>query len=222
MEVCMVENYNMEEIKNAVQEYKESETNNNVQIVDNNEIVGVTPNIVTEKLSKIIYKTDSSKSVTEQIEEAAEVGATVKAVENEDVREKMADAKGEQLIETVKEKAASARVGRLKAETEEQIAKKEQNEAMLGIFNANKHYPEWFRKIVVAIFAPFYLILLFVIGTPTAIVRFTLECIDGIIVRYEDVDERRKPKVRITFLLILILGIISAVLFPLLKYFKII
>lgn len=229
----MTDRYNMEEIQDVVKQYKEGqevkntspEMNNQVNsnpVSEDKGIIGITENVVADKLSTIVYKSDSSKSVTEQIEEAAEVGATVKAVASEDIQEKMASAKGEQLIENVREKAASARAERVKAETEESKAKREQNEAMLGIFNADKHYPEWFRKIVIAMFTPFYVILLLAIGVPTGVLRFTLECIDGILVRYESVDDKRKPKVRITFWVLLIIAIIASILFPLLKYFNII
>ena len=238
----MAEKINMEEIRKRVQEHENENSSKEEEAlaydltVEQEEksvatvssttppstMVGITKNVVSDKLAQIIYTTDANKTVSEQIEEAAEVGATVKAVENEAVQDMMANAKGEQLIETVKEKAATARAGRVKAETEEQKAKKEQNEAMLGIFNADKHYPEWFRKIVIALFTPFYLLLLLIIGVPTGIIRFTLDCIDGILVRYEDVDEKRKPKVRVTFWILLIVAVISAVLFPLLKYFQII
>lgn len=236
----MSERLNMEEIKNRVREFSDSEERASFSEEQNNEIteahhteegrnlpsetqvVGVGGNFVSDRLSQIVFKSDSTKSVTEQIEEAAEVGATVKAVESEEIQEQMASAKGEQLVQNVRAKAADARAERVKAETEEQKAKREQNEAMLGIFNADKHYPEWFRKIVIIMFTPFYITLLLLIGVPTGILRFTLDCIDGILVRYENVDEKRKPKVRVTFWVILFLAVISAVVFPVLKYFKII
>ena len=67
-------------------------------------------------------------------------------------------------------------------------------------------------------FTPFYITLLLLIGVPTGILRFTLDCIDGILVRYENVDEKRKPKVRVTFWVILFLAIIAAIGFAINKY----
>ena len=221
----------MEEIKNKVREYNESEkkdqkveisdTQQNKETLPQKEVVGVNEDFVGKRLSQIIFRPDSDQSVSEQIAEAAEVGATVEAVKDESVRGQMASAKGEQLVETVKAKAADARAERVKAETEEQRAKREQNEAMLGIFNADKHYPEWFRKIVIIMFTPFYIILLLAIGVPTGILRFTLDCIDGLLVRYEKVDDNRKPKVRVTCWVLMAIAIIAIILFPLLKYLNI-
>ena len=226
----MDQKLNMEEIKNRVREYNEGESKSEAEVenvtenknLPQEEVVGVGGNFVSDRLAQIVFRPDSTKTVSEQIEEAAEVGATVKAVESEDIQEQMASAKGEQLVENVKAKAASARAERTKAETEEQRAKREQNEAMLGIFNADKHYPEWFRKIVIIMFTPFYIALLLVIGVPTGILRFTLDCIDGILVRYESVDEKRKPKVRVTFWVLLALAALAAVVLPVLSYLKII
>ena len=221
---------NMEEIKNKVREYNESESKKEPEITEIEEnknlpqesVVGVNKDFVSNRLSQIVYHADSTKSVSEQIEEAAEVGATVKAVESESIQDQMASAKGEQLVENVRAKAADARAERVKAETEEQKAKREQNEAMLGIFNADKHYPEWFRKIVIIMFTPFYIALLLVIGVPTGILRFTLDCIDGILVRYENVDEKRKPKVRVTFWVLLGVVLLASIILPVLTYLKII
>ncbi len=220
----------MEEIKNKMKEYGEEEKKTSAEIVSvekkenlpQGEIHGIDEDFMRTRLSQMSVKFDENQSASEQIAEAAEIAATFEAVKDEEVQKKMATAKGEQLVENVKAKAADSRADRVKAETEEQKAKREQNEAMLGIFNADKHYPEWFRKIVIIMFTPFYLILLFVIGVPTGILRFTLDCIDGILVRYESVDERRRPKVRVTFWVLLLLILIISIVLPVLKYFSLI
>lgn len=221
----------MEEIKNKMKEYDEEEKKAKVEVMkiekdDENlpqgEIHGINEDFMRNRLAQMSVRFDEKQSASEQIAEAAEIAATFEAVKDEEVQKKMATAKGEQLVENVKAKAADSRADRVKAETEEQKAKREQNEAMLGIFNADKHYPEWFRKIVIIMFTPFYLILLFAIGVPTGILRFTLDCIDGILVRYESVDEKRRPKVRVTFWVLLLSALIIAIVLPVLKYFSLI
>lgn len=151
----------------------------------------------------------------------AEAAATIAAVQDEKVRDGMIRRAGEKLLEKTEKEAAEARAARINSNTNEQKSKNELYSSLLSIFNADKHYPEWLRRIVVGIFTLPYLILLLVVGIPTGIIRFTIECIDGIFIRYDSIEDTRRPKVRLITWVLLVIGIISAILFPLLKHFGI-
>ena len=165
---------------------------------------------------------DKNKDYHEQAEDMAEAAATIAAVQDEKVRDGMVRRAGERLLEKTEREAAEARAARIDSNTQEQKSKNELYSSLLSIFNADKHYPEWLRRIVVGIFTLPYLILLLTVGIPTGIIRFTIECIDGIFVRYDSIEDARRPKVRIITWFLLALGILSAVLFPLLHHFSII
>lgn len=212
-----MENVNMDEIRQAVK-YADIETEHDATV----------PSVYTEKsinqisMADIKAKLDSTKSFEEQAIDVAEMGAVVQAVEDKTVRDEMAKSKGEQLIEKGKAKATTERSNRIKAETDEQKSKRDLYKSLLETFGAYHHYPNWLMKIIVAIFTIPYLLLMLCIGLPTGIVRYTVECIDNILVRYEDVDEQRKPKIRTIVWILVALGAVSSVLFPLLKHFGII
>lgn len=165
---------------------------------------------------------DKNKDYHEQAEEMAEAAATIAAVQDEKVRDGMVRRAGERLLEKAEKEVAEARAARTNSNTQEQKSKNELYSSLLSIFNADKHYPEWLRRIVVGIFTLPYLILLLTVGIPTGIIRFTIECIDGIFVRYDSIEDARRPKVRVITWFLLAVGILSAVLFPLLHHFSII
>ena len=152
----------------------------------------------------------------------AEAAATIAAVQDKKVRDGMVQRAGTRLLEKTEKEAAEARAARIDSNTQEQKAKNELYSSLLSIFNADKHYPEWLRRIVVGIFTLPYLILLLAVGIPTGIIRFTIECIDGIFIRYDSIEDARRPKVRVITWFLLAIGILSAILFPLLHHFSII
>lgn len=160
---------------------------------------------------------DKTKNYRAQAQEMAEAAAVVAAVQDDTVRDEMIKHSGEQLVVKTKTEAARARAEQIEATTEEQIQKRDMYQSLLETFGAYKHYPEWLRKIVVGMFTVPYLLLLLIIGIPTGIVRFTIECIDGIFIRYDNVNETRKPKVRFITWLLLALGIVAAIVLPILK-----
>lgn len=165
---------------------------------------------------------DKTKNYRDQAAEMAEAAAVVAAVQSDTVREEMVKQTGEQLVEKTKAEAARARADRTEATTVEQKSKSDLYQSMLETFGAYKHYPEWLRKIVVALLTLPYLILLIAIGIPTGIIRFTIECVDGIFIRYDNVNETRKPKVRFITWFLLGLGVVAAVVLPVLKVYNII
>lgn len=165
---------------------------------------------------------DGNKTFEEQAEDVARMGAVVKAVEDEDVRTAMARSKGEQLVERGKTKATEARANRIQAETQEQKNKSDLYQAVLETFGIFKHFPDWLMRMIVVLLTPIYLIFLVVIGIPIGAVHFAIDCLDGLFIRYDKVDKDRKPKVKVIGWVVLALGIVCAITFPLLKHFNII
>lgn len=225
-----MENINMDEIRKVVkdacnEEPIEKSTGSGQK---NSEKSTDTPAIYSEKsiseisMDDIKVKLDTNKTYEEQAIDVAEMGAVVQAVADETVRGEMAKSKGEELIEKGKAKATRERSNRIKQETDEQKSKRDLYQALLETFGAYKHYPDWLMKIIVGMFTIPYLILLFCIGLPTGIIRYTVECVDNILVRYEEVDDKRKPKIRTIVWVVLALGGVCAIVFPLLKRFGII
>ena len=76
--------------------------------------------------------------------------------------------------------------------------------------------------MIVVLLTPIYLIFLVVIGIPIGAVHFAIDCLDGLFIRYDKVDKDRKPKVKVIGWVVLALGIVCAITFPLLKHFNII
>lgn len=167
-------------------------------------------------------KIDKNKDYRQQAEDMAEAAAVIAATQSEEVREEMIHSTGEQLVEKTKAKAAKARAEHTEAATSEQKAKSDLYQSLLETFGAYKHHPEWLRKIIVGLFTIPYLILLFCIGIPTGIIKFTIECIDGIFVRYDNVEDKRKAKVRFSTWFLLGASVLAAIILPILKYYNII
>ena len=65
--------------------------------------------------------------------------------------------------------------------------------------------------LLMCIFAPFYILFVIVIGIPTGFVRFLIDCVDGILIRYDSTEEKRRPKIKVTVWVILSLIIVAAV-----------
>lgn len=222
------------------EEFNELEQTTNPQSENSSESEKITEKIPEDKQVSIFTETkyvkpiqeinandfyitiDKNKDYHEQAEDMAEAAATIAAVQDEKVRDGMVRRAGERLLEKTEKEAAEARAARIDSNTQEQKSKNELYSSLLSIFNADKHYPEWLRKIVVGIFTLPYLILLLTVGIPTGIIRFTIECIDGIFVRYDSIDDTRRPKVRVITWFLLAIGVLSAILFPLLHHFSII
>lgn len=230
----------MNELRDKVQEEIAEETKNGESTdsnVPNTDTVKTTeqpkpenalPNNYSQKsisditMHDIQVQLDGNKTFEEQAEDVARMGAVVKAVEDEDVRAAMARSKGEQLVERGKTKATEARADRIQAETQEQKNKSDLYQAVLETFGIFKHFPDWLMRMIVVLLTPIYLIFLVVIGIPIGAVHFAIDCLDGLFIRYDKVDKDRKPKVKVIGWVVLALGIVCAITFPLLKHFNII
>lgn len=171
-----------------------------------------TPKSITDiNLSDVKVKIDTSKSAGEQTEEVIDFVATVTAAQDKDTTEKIAQAKKEEIVKKAEVKAKEATVKSTEADTEVQKAKREKFELLYETFGVTKHIPDWLLKILMCIFAPFYIIFVIVIGIPTGFVRFLIDCIDGILIRYDSTEEKRRPKIKVTVWVILSLLITAAI-----------
>lgn len=148
-------------------------------------------------MSDIKVKLDAEKSYDEQAKDVVYMAATVAAASDKTTAEALKQSKAEELKEESKNKAAKAKAGRIEGETDVQKKKRELYEEMLELFGVDRHLPEWLMKIVVVLFTPFYIILLLAIGVPTGFIKFMIDCIDKIFVRYEEVGKERKPQVKV-------------------------
>lgn len=165
---------------------------------------------------------DHSKAAGEQVKEVIDYAATVGAIQDESTVKQIAEHKKEELVADAEVKAKDARKQSVQADTEVQRAKRAKFQLLFDTFGVADHIPDWLLKILMCIFAPFYVIFVIVIGIPTGFVRFLIDCIDGILVRYDKAEEPRKPKIKVTVWVVLSLIIAAAFCLTLLKCFHVI
>lgn len=188
-------------------EPKHSEETKEIQVVDD-----ATPKSITDiNLSDVKVKIDTNKSAGEQTEEVIDFVATVTAAQDKATVDKISQAKKEEIVHKAEVKAKEATVKSTEADTEVQKAKREKFELLYETFGVTKHIPDWLLKVLMCIFAPFYVIFVIVIGIPTGFIRFLIDCIDGILIRYDNTEEKRRPKIKVTVWVILSLIIVAAV-----------
>lgn len=163
------------------------------------------------KLENIQAEVDTSKSFSQQVEEFVDVNATMAAAQDEGTQEILTQQKKEQLIGKATVKVKEVQKEAIEAETDIQKAKREKYQLLFDTFGVSDHIPDWLLKVLMVIFAPFYVIYVIVIGIPTGFVRFLIDCIDGILVRYDKAEDKRKPKIKVTVWILLSLIIVGAI-----------
>lgn len=149
------------------------------------------------KVEDIKVTLDKNKNYEEQAETIAGAMSVVGALNDDDTRQDLIDKKGEELKAKAESKVNTAKAQAKEAETKEQKAERTLYEAVLETFGIYKHLPRWLMKIVVGLLTPFYLILVILIGIPTGAVKFFVDCLDGIFVRYEAIEQQTKPRVKV-------------------------
>lgn len=169
-------------------------------------------------LSDIKVSLDNTKSYEQQAEDVVGMMATVGAIQDAEVAEKLTQAKAEELTEKAHAKASKAKTDATNADTEQQEAKRKLYEAVLETFAINKHLPNWLMVTLVILLSPLYIIITFAIGTPCAIAKIFIDNVDGIIVSYNKSDTNAKPKIKVAFWLIVAIIIVFAVLSVLRNY----
>lgn len=165
---------------------------------------------------------DHTKAAGEQVKEVIDYAATVGAIQDESTVKQIAEHKKEELVADAEVKAKGARKQSVQADTEVQRAKRAKFQLLFDTFGVADHIPDWLLKILMCIFAPFYVLFVIVIGIPTGFVRFLTDCVDGILVRYDRADDKHKPKIKVTVWVVLALAIAASICLTLLKCFNVI
>lgn len=174
--------------------------------------VSSTPKAITDiNLSDVKVKIDTTKSAGEQTKEVIDFAATVSAAQDQDTLKKISDAKKAEIVREAEVKAKEASVKSTHADTEVQKAKREKFEILFETFGVTKHIPDWLLKVLMCIFAPFYILFVIIIGIPTGFIRFLIDCTDGILIRYDNTEEKRRPKIKVTVWVILSLIVVAAI-----------
>lgn len=173
-------------------------------------------------VSDVKMRLDENKSASEQVKDIVDITATIAAVQDKQTSNTLKDAKSEELIEEGRAKKSAAEAGRIHSETDVQKEKREMYEEVLELFGIDKHLPNWLMKIVVVMLTPFYIILLLAIGVPTGIVKFLIDGVDKIFVRYDEVGKERKPQVKVITWILLAIIICGTVALTTLKCLNII
>lgn len=174
------------------------------------------------KLENIEAEVDTTKSFSQQVEEFVDVNATMAAAQDKGTQDILTQQKKEQLIGKATVKVKEVQKEAIEAETDIQKAKREKYQLLFDTFGVSDHIPDWLLKVLMVIFAPFYILYVIVIGIPSGFVRFLIDCVDGILVRYDNAEDTRKPKIKVTVWILLSLIIVGAVCLTTLKCLHII
>lgn len=154
---------------------------------------------------------DKTRSMEQQAEDIVGAMATARAVQDEDTAQSLADKKAAELKARAKAKVKQAEAAETQATTDKEEAQRQRYEAVLQTFGIKTHLPKLLLKIMLLIFSPIYIVLNLVIGIPCGFVKVIIDNIDNILVRYENADEKNKPKIKFTVLFLLIAGAVAAV-----------
>jgi hypothetical protein len=190
------------------------------QLIEAEKALDSQKSITDVTIADVAVTIDKTKSYEEQAKDIVGMAAVVAAAKDEKTAQNIKDSKSKELVEESKSKAAKAEAERITGETEVQTARRIMYEELLELFGVKEHLPQWLMRIVVFLFTPFYIALLVVIGIPTGLIKFLIDCTDRIFVRYEDIGKERRAHVKaITwiFLIVLILGIGTLITLNILK-----
>ena len=215
----------MDEIRAYVKEHEQSTaqeetTRETAKETPKTQVVALdeTKKAITDlSVSDIKMKIDESKSMEQQAEDIVGAMATAKAVQDEQTAKELTEKKSEELLAKAEAKKKQAQTAETKAEVEKQEANRSKNEAVLQTFGINKHLPDWLLKIMVVLFSPIYIVLTIVIGVPCGVVKVLIDNIDNILVRYENADDKNRPKIKVTVWVLLVLLVLASISLIILK-----
>ena len=106
-------------------------------------------------------------------------------------------------------KRKQAEAESIRAETDKQIEQRKLYEAVLEHFGVKKHLPFWLMIIFTTVLSPLYIVMVIAIGTPFAVGKTVMDGLDSLVCRYEAVDEKCKPRMRKSIVVLLItLGVV--------------
>lgn len=169
----------------------------------------------TLAVQDIKIELDETKSYEEQAENIVNAMTVSNAVQNEETQKKLVDAKSEEL----KVKAGTKVV---KAKTEAMEAERKLYEEVLETFGIYRHLPRWLMITLVIMLSPVYMLLVICIGIPIGSVKFFIDSLDNLLVRYEKVNDQTKPRVKVITWIALGLVIVAVICLTVLKIAKII
>lgn len=170
-------------------------------------------------MDDVKFELDRSKSYDQQAEDVVNAMATARAVADEKVAKDLTEHKAEELRFKSEAKSKQAEADSVKAETSKQEAERLLYEGVLTTFGITKHLPQWLMKIMVTVLSPIYVLLTLLIGVPFGLVKTIIDNADNVLCRYENVDEKVKPKLKTTFVVLISLSVLAAVLLTALKIF---
>ena len=176
--------------------------------VDNVPIVQQEKSLQEVSISNLKVKLDETKSFEEQAESIASAMTVASAVQDEETRKTLVGAKSEELKIKAKAKLTEQQAEATEAVTKKQKSEREKFATILETFGIYRHLPRGFLISLLIILVPLYWLYTLFIGAPTGAIKFTVDCLDGIFIRYDEVDDKRKPKVKVFAFILLGLAII--------------
>lgn len=168
-------------------------------------------------VSDIKMHIDENKSMEQQAEDIVGAMATAKAVQDEHTAKELTEKKSEELLAKAEAKKKKAEAESIKAETDKQIEQRKLYEAVLEHFGVKKHLPFWLMVILTTVLSPLYVVMVIFIGTPFAVGKTVMDGLDSLVCRYEAVDEKCKPRIRKSILVLLIVLVVGAICLTILK-----
>lgn len=170
-------------------------------------------------INDVEFTLDKTQSYEKQAEDVVGAMATAKAVQDEETQKDLANKKAEELKAKASAKERSAEAECLAAETIKQKAIRSLYEAVLEDFMITKHLPRWLMVIVVSMLSPLYIAKILTIHVPLGFAKSLMECVDNIFVRYSNVNDELKPKVRATIWVLVVTSVVIISLITALKFF---
>lgn len=173
-------------------------------------------------VSDIKMRIDENKSMEQQAEDIVGAMATAKAVQDEQTAKELTEKKSEELLAKAEAKKKQAEAESIRAETDKQIEQRKLYEAVLEHFGVKKHLPFWLMIILTTVLSPLYIVMVIAIGTPFAVGKTVMDGLDSLVCRYEAVDEKCKPRIRKSIVVLLIALGVLVLCFTILKATKVI
>lgn len=161
-------------------------------------------------VSDIKVSVDTSKSMEEQAEDVVGAMATAAAVQDEKTAQELTVKKAEELKSKATKKLTEAQAAEIDATTRKQEAERKKHEAVLETFGIKKQLPTYLRVILLAILTVPYILLNIIIGIPCGLLKVIIDNIDNVILRYQAVDDKNKPKLKATVWILLVFAVLAA------------
>lgn len=205
---------------NKTEKNEETTSDSNLPnaIKDSDDLITKPINDVT--LNDIKIKLSSEKNYSEQALDIIDAMATASAVKDEKTAQALTEKKSKELRAIADSKLKQAKTNTINAETDKQEAKRKQHESVLSTFGIKSQLPAYLRIILLILLTVPYIIFTLIIGLPCGVLKLLIDNIDNVIVRYETVDVKNKPKIKVTVWILFILAALAGIAFVLLKIFN--